>query len=100
MGLCLTADQCHDACACRHRHRSSGERRPCWWVGLLALAAIGRQLWPDSPGSQVVALLCYLCSSQVVITGMTAYAVSAHLALNLVWLLLFMRGDRIDSPGR
>ncbi|MEI5689063.1 hypothetical protein [Sphingomonas kyungheensis] len=68
-------------------------------VGLLALAAIGRQLWPDSPGSQVVALLCYLCSSQVVITGMTAYAVSAHLALNLVWLLLFMRGDRIGFAG-
>lgn len=68
-------------------------------IGLLALAAIGRRLWPASPGSQIAALLCYLCSSQIVITGMTAYAVSAHLALNLVWLLLFLRGNRIGFVG-
>lgn len=68
-------------------------------VGLLALAAIGRRLWPDSPGSRWAAVLCYLSSSQIVIMGMTAYAMSAHLAFNCVWLLLFLRGDRIGLVG-
>jgi hypothetical protein len=68
-------------------------------AGLLVLAAIGRRLWPASPGSQWAALLCYLGSSQIVITGMTAYAVSAHLTLNLLWLLLFLRRNRIGFAG-
>lgn len=68
-------------------------------VGLLALAGIARRLWPESPGSRRAVLLCYLCSSQIVIMGMTAYAMSAHLALNCVWLLLFLRGDRIGLAG-
>lgn len=68
-------------------------------IGLLALASIGRRLWKDSPGSQLTALLVYLCSSQIVITGMTAYAMSAHLAFNIVWLMLFLRNDRIGMTG-
>jgi hypothetical protein len=68
-------------------------------IGFLALAAIARRLWPESPGSQLAALLCYIGSSQIVITGMTAFAMSAHLAFNLVWLMLFLRGDRIGFAG-
>lgn len=68
-------------------------------AGFLTLAAIGRRLWPQSPGSRLAALLCYACSSQIVITGMTAYAMSAHLALNCIWLLLFLRDDRIGLAG-
>ncbi|WP_140872559.1 hypothetical protein [Sphingomonas oligophenolica] len=68
-------------------------------IGLLALASIGRRLWKDSPGSQMAALLCYLCSSQIIITAMTAYAMTAHLALNLVWLMLFLRNDRLGLAG-
>lgn len=68
-------------------------------VGLVALRRIARRLWPDSPGSQLTALLCYLCSSQIVVTGMTAFAMSAHLAFNLVWLCLFLRGDRWGVAG-
>ena len=68
-------------------------------IGFLALVAITRRLWPDSPGSRLAALLCYLGSSQIVLTGMTAYAMSAHLAFNLVWMLLFLRGDRIGFVG-
>jgi hypothetical protein len=63
-------------------------------VGLVALWRIARRLWPDSPGSQLTALLCYLCSSQIIVTGMTTFAMSAHLAFNLVWLWLFLRGSR------
>lgn len=68
-------------------------------VGLVALAAIARRLWPHSPGSRWTAIACYLLSSQVIITGMTAYAMTAHLALNLIWLWLFLRDDRIGVAG-
>ena len=33
-------------------------------------------------------------SSQFVFTSMTAYAMPAHLAINLLWLYAFLRGDR------
>jgi hypothetical protein len=39
-----------------------------------------------------VALASYALSAQVLVTAMTTYAMTAHLALNLVWLALFLRG--------
>ena len=39
----------------------------------------------------MVALLLYLGSGQILFNGMTAYAMPAHLALNLCWLWLFLR---------
>lgn len=60
-------------------------------VGAIALWRIAARLWPTSPGSQIVALLLYAGSSQIWVTGMTAYAMSAHLALNLIWLGLFLK---------
>ena len=68
-------------------------------AGLLALYRIALRLWPESPGARATALVCYAGSSQVVIAGMTAYAMSAHLALDLVWLALFLRGDRRGQIG-
>lgn len=68
-------------------------------VGFVALWRIACRLWPDSPGSQLTTLLCYLCSSQIVVTGMTTFAMSAHLALNLVWLWLFLHDRRWGVPG-
>ena len=64
-------------------------------IGALALWRIAARLWPGSPRSQIVALLLYASSSQVWLTGMTAYAMSAHLALNLIWLWLFLK----DRPA-
>ena len=63
-------------------------------VGALALWRIAARLWPTSPSSQIVAMLLYAGSSQIWITGMTAYAMSAHLGLNLLWLWLFLTGRR------
>lgn len=63
-------------------------------VGALALWRIAARLWPTSPASQIVALLLYAGSSQIWITGMTAYAMSAHLGLNLLWLWLFLENRR------
>jgi hypothetical protein len=63
-------------------------------IGALALWRIADRLWPGDVGARTVALLLYAGSSQVVIQGMTAHAMAGHLALNLLWLLLFLRGGR------
>lgn len=61
-------------------------------AGLLALWGCARRLWPQDREAPVVALLLYFGSGQIIVTGMTAYAMPAHLALNLIWLWLFLRG--------
>jgi hypothetical protein len=55
-------------------------------IGAVALWRIAVRLWPEERQVQLVVLLLYAGSSQVLIAGMTRYAMSAHLALNLVWL--------------
>ncbi|MBC7521832.1 MAG: hypothetical protein H7268_12160 [Sandarakinorhabdus sp.] len=46
-----------------------------------------------------MALILYAGSSQILFTGMTAWAMSGHLALNLAWLALFLRRDRLGIAG-
>ncbi len=60
-------------------------------VGALALWGCARRIWPEDREAPVVALLLYAGSGQIVVTGMTAFAMPAHLACNLLWLLLFLR---------
>ena len=68
-------------------------------IGALALWRIAVRLWPDDAGARGVALLLYAGSSQVIIQGMTAHAMAAHLALNLLWLALFLRGGAWSRAG-
>jgi hypothetical protein len=63
-------------------------------IGALALWGCARRIWPHDREAPVVALLLYVGSGQVVVTGMTSYAMPAHLACNLAWLWLFLRGTR------
>jgi len=63
-------------------------------VALLALFGVARRLWPERPDAAVVAVLLLAGSSQFLVTAMTPYAMTAHLALNLVWLWLFLRDTR------
>ena len=63
-------------------------------ISVVALVAIARRLWPDRPAAALVAGLLLATSSQALLTAMTSYAMTAHLALNLVWLWLFLRNDR------
>ncbi|WP_067596982.1 hypothetical protein [Altererythrobacter ishigakiensis] len=63
-----------------------------WAIGFLALYDIARRLFADTPGAVWIALATYLFSAQVLVNAMTSYAMTAHLALNLVWLALFVRG--------
>ena len=68
-------------------------------IGAVALWRIACRLWPDDAGARMTALLLYGGSSQVIIMGMTSYAMSGYLALNLVWLALFLRGGRMGHAG-
>lgn len=63
-------------------------------VGLALILRISRILWPDDPEAAAIAALLYLLSGQILFTGMTTYAMSGHLALNLLWLWLFLENRR------
>jgi hypothetical protein len=60
-------------------------------TALVALRAVARRLWPERGDVSVVALVLAASSSQLLCMGMTPYAMTAHLALNLVWLWLYLR---------
>jgi hypothetical protein len=62
------------------------------WAGLACALTwrLARGLWPERPDAAVVATVLLAASSQVLVTAMTPYAMSAHLALNLAWLCLFL----------
>ena len=65
---------------------------PLWTaLGAVALWGCIRRLWPDNREAVWLGMLLYALSGQIVLTGMTAYAMPAHLTLNLVWLWLFLK---------
>ena len=59
--------------------------------------AIGRKLVPKDRGFAWAGLLLLATSSQFLITAMTPYAMTAHLALNLAWLWLVLHERRWSS---
>jgi hypothetical protein len=67
-----------------------------FWAGLSVVAVffIGRRLWPERLDAALVAAVLLASSSQLVFAGMSAYAMPAHLALNLLWLWLVLRRTR------
>ena len=60
-------------------------------IGAMALWACARKIWPNDPSAAVLALILYMGSGQVLVNGMTAYAMPLHLAANVVWLWLFIQ---------
>jgi hypothetical protein len=72
-----------------------------FWAALSTVAVYGiaRRLWPDKPSAALAAALMLATSAQVLITAMTPYAMSAHLALNLTWLWLILRGGRLGHAA-
>ena len=64
-------------------------------VAVLATYGVGRRLWPERKEIALAAALLLATSSQVLVTAMTPYAMTAHLALNMVWLWLLFRGGRL-----
>ena len=59
-------------------------------TAIIAVFGVGRRLWPDRPQIAWFAAIMLATSSQFLITAMTPYAMTAHLAFNLVWLWLFL----------
>lgn len=68
-------------------------------AALAALLGVARKLWPEQREAWIVAVVLAASSSQVLFMGMTPYAMSAHLALNLIWLWLFLRNTPFSHLG-
>ena len=56
--------------------------------------ACARRLWPNDSSRAWLAVAFLVLSSQFLFMSMTAYAMPAHLCINLLWLYAFLRGDR------
>ena len=63
-------------------------------ISVLALYGTARNIWPDDKKNAVIAAALLGTSSQVLLMATTGYAMSAHLALNTVWLWLYSQPDR------
>ncbi len=72
-----------------------------FWSGLSIILTylLGRRFWPERRDAAFVAAVLLATSSQLVVTAMTPYAMSAHLALNLAWLCLFLHKGRWAQCG-
>ena len=66
---------------------------------IVATWGIARRIWPERPDLALVAAALLGTSSQLIVTAMTAYAMPAHLAFNLAWLWLFLRGGKAGHAG-
>lgn len=68
-------------------------------VGLIALWRVAVRLFPERPDAVWVVLLMGLTSTQLSVTAMTPYAMTAHFAFNMVWLALLLRGGVAGHVG-
>ena len=66
---------------------------------IVATWGVGRRLWPERPELALIAATLLGTSSQLIVMSMTAYAMPAHLAFNLAWLWLFLRGGKLGHVG-
>jgi hypothetical protein len=66
-------------------------------LSIVFLALIGQRLWPERPARTWLAVAALVLSAQFLITSMTGYAMPAHLCLNLFWLWLYLRDDRVSN---
>ncbi len=73
--------------------RGFSESAPCRPHPLRSLRD-GAQIWPNEKENALVAVLLLAASAQFLLMAMTSYAMSAHLALNTIWLWLYSRPER------
>jgi len=73
---------------------------PLWAaVSVIAAWGVAGRMWPRRPQVGLAAAMLLASSSQFLVNGMTSYAMPSHLALNLVWLWLFLRGGKLGHAG-
>jgi hypothetical protein len=63
-------------------------------ISVLTVAAVTKKIWPDDNWKPVIAAALLASSSQVLVMSMTAYAMPAHLAFNLIWLWLYLSPEK------
>lgn len=68
-------------------------------AGAVATFDCARRLFPDNAGARTVAVLMYATSAQVLAMAMTPYAMTGHLALNMIWLAFYLRGTRASHAA-
>jgi hypothetical protein len=66
-------------------------------MSLPLLWSCARKIWPEDREAATVAIVLLVCSGQFLLSGMTAYAMPAHLFFNLVWLRLFLNDRRFSD---
>ena len=66
---------------------------------VLAVAGVARRLWPERPDLALVSAVFVAASSQVLVAAITPYAMTAHMAFNLAWLWLNLRGGKAGHAG-
>ncbi|MDQ3949737.1 MAG: hypothetical protein M3282_05275 [Gemmatimonadota bacterium] len=61
------------------------------------LVAVARRMWAGDRAVRgaTLALLFLVLSAQFLVTSMSAYSMTAHLCLNLLWLWLYLRNDKV-----
>jgi len=60
--------------------------------GGIALFDIARRLFGEDGRAVWVTMIIYALSAQTAVNAMMTYAMTGHMALNLIWLALFLRG--------
>jgi len=68
-------------------------------IGLISLWRAALRLFPDRSDAVTVVMLMALSSTQLLVTAMTPYAMTGHFALNMAWLALVLRDDRIGHAA-
>ena len=63
-------------------------------IGGVALLDVARRTFPSDARTIWIVLLIYGLSAQMLVGAMTLFSVTAHMALNLIWLAAFLRGGR------
>ncbi|GHH21692.1 hypothetical protein GCM10008023_30700 [Sphingomonas glacialis] len=67
--------------------------------GAVALLDLAKRLFGADNRAIWVTLIVYFTSSQMLVNAMTTYAMTGHMALNLIWLAAFLRGGRWGHAG-
>jgi hypothetical protein len=63
-------------------------------ASVLALGLAARRIWPAERWRPWTAVALLATSSEVLVTSGSGYTMPAHLLANLLWLWLYLRGDR------
>lgn len=59
-------------------------------VTIVALFGVLKEIWPNDNRTTLVGMILLAGSSQFLLMSMTSYAMPAHLALNTIWLWLYL----------